>query len=554
MTATSLPLDKSHARTAFSISLKIAAVVIAVGLIGIVTTTLMTTNAVETEFRREFEASRNEISRQIAANIGGAIRWKKADVIAESYKQLAEDPKKPIAALVTVTAGGELLTQYAEAGSDTAGLINLPKSKAGGAETSVRTIYLGDNLVSIAPSGKDASGQPYGHLVIAWKTDAVSRYISSIRFNLITKLSLTMLAVVVVILVALSRLVTRPLGTIAGRMEALAASDTASPVPYEERGDEIGVIARSVTTFRDHEVKRLALEETQRQEERVRDTRQRRIESLIDGFRSQVKGLLEHVTVNMADMRKTAGELTRAAGEANGQATSVSAASRDASTNVQTVADAADQLVQSIREISQNVARTTSVASQADRDASASAQRMASLSAAANKIGTVVDLIRDIANQTNLLALNATIEAARAGEAGKGFAVVASEVKNLATQTAKATEEIAGQIGEIQTSTHDATQGIEGITRTMSEVNSLATSIAAAIEQQTVATADISRNVQEAARGTTTVVDNIGAVAFSIERTTGAAGLVDNAAQKISTTADSLSVAVDSFLRDVSAA
>jgi methyl-accepting chemotaxis protein len=554
MTATSLPLDKSHARTAFSISLKIAAVVIAVGLIGIVTTTLMTTNAVETEFRREFEASRNEISRQIAANIGGAIRWKKADVIAESYKQLAEDPKKPIAALVTVTAGGELLTQYAEAGSDTAGLINLPKSKAGGAETSVRTIYLGDNLVSIAPSGKDASGQPYGHLVIAWKTDAVSRYISSIRFNLITKLSLTMLAVVVVILVALSRLVTRPLGTIAGRMEALAASDTASPVPYEERGDEIGVIARSVTTFRDHEVKRLALEETQRQEERVRDTRQRRIESLIDGFRSQVKGLLEHVTVNMADMRKTAGELTRAAGEANGQATSVSAASRDASTNVQTVADAADQLVQSIREISQNVARTTSVASQADRDASASAQRMASLSAAANKIGTVVDLIRDIANQTNLLALNATIEAARAGEAGKGFAVVASEVKNLATQTAKATEEIAGQIGEIQTSTHDATQGIEGITRTMSEVNSLATSIAAAIEQQTVATSDISRNVQEAARGTTTVVDNIGAVAFSIERTTGAAGLVDNAAQKISTTADSLSVAVDSFLRDVSAA
>jgi methyl-accepting chemotaxis protein len=554
MTTTPLSLDKNHTRTAFSLSLKIAAVVVAVGLVGIVTTTLMTTSAVETEFRREFEASRNEIARQIAANIGGAIRWKKADVITESYRQLAEDPKKPIAALVTVTAGGELLTQYAAPGSDAAGLINLPKSKADGAETSVRTIYLGDDLVSIAPSGKDASGQPYGHLVIAWKTETVSNAISGVRFSLITKLSLTMLAVVGVILAALSRLVTGPLGTIAQRMEALAASDTTSPVPYGERGDEIGVIARSVTTFRDHEVKRLALEETQRQEERIRDGRQRRIEGLIDGFRGQVKGLLEHVTVNMADMRKTAGELTRAAGEANGQATSVSAASKDASANVQTVADAADQLVQSIREISQNVARTTSVASQADRDASASAQRMASLSAAANKIGTVVDLIRDIANQTNLLALNATIEAARAGEAGKGFAVVASEVKNLATQTAKATEEIAGQIGEIQASTLDATQGIEGITRTMSEVNSLATSIAAAIEEQTVATSDISRNVQEAARGTTSVVTNIGAVASSIERTTGAAGLVDNAAHKISTTADSLSVAVDSFLRDVSAA
>jgi len=221
---------------------------------------------------------------------------------------------------------------------------------------------------------------------------------------------------------------------------------------------------------------------------------------------------------------------------------------------VRIVADSAEQLAQSIREISQNLSRTTSVVSQADRDASTSAHRMSSLSTAADRIGTVVDLIRNIANQTNLLALNATIEAARAGEAGKGFAVVASEVKNLATQTAKATEDIAGQIGEIQGSIHDATQGIEGITRIMTEVSALSTSIAAAVEQQTVATSEISRNVQEAARGTTTVVTSVGAVATSIERTTQAAGMVDGAVHRVRATADSLNKAVDSFLQDVCAA
>jgi methyl-accepting chemotaxis protein len=179
---------------------------------------------------------------------------------------------------------------------------------------------------------------------------------------------------------------------------------------------------------------------------------------------------------------------------------------------------------------------------------------MSVLATAADRIGAVVGLIRSIANQTNLLALNATIEAARAGEAGKGFAVVASEVKTLATQTAKATEEIAAQIGEIQSSTHDATTAIEGITRIMSEVSSLATSIAAAIEEQSASTAQISRNVQEAARGTTTVVGNVGAVASSIERTTAVAGQVENASDKVRTVADSLSRSVDSFLNDVAAA
>jgi methyl-accepting chemotaxis protein len=554
MTQSAFSQDTGRSKAAFSLSLKIAGVVLAVSAIGIVITTLMMTRAVDSDFRREFEASRNEISRQIAANMAGAIRWKKTDVIAETYKNLVEDPGKPIAALVTLTAGGEVLTQYAGPGGDTAQLVNLPKTMAAGKEAGVRTLTLGDDLVSIAPAGKDSSGAPYGHLVIAWNTESLDAAIASIRLKLIGMLSLTMLAIVAVILIFFSRLVARPLSAIARRMDALASLDTATPVPHEDRNDEIGIIARSVTTFRDREVKRLHLEETHRQEEQTRQQRQQRVDDLIDGFRNKVKGLLGDVTVNMSEMEKTAGELARTASTANDQATAVSGASQEASENVRTVADSAEQLAQSIREISQNLTRTTAVVSQADRDAVASSQRMSFLSTAADRIGTVVDLIRNIANQTNLLALNATIEAARAGETGKGFAVVASEVKNLATQTAKATEDIAGQIGEIQGSIHDATQGIEGITRIMTEVSSLATSIAAAVEQQTVSTSEISRNVQEAARGTNTVVTSVGAVASSIERTSHAAGMVDGAANRVRSTAESVNAAVDAFLQDVAAA
>jgi len=553
MTKSSLSADKSRSQAAFSLSLKIAAAVTAVSIIGIVTITFLVSRSIEADFLREFEDSRNEISHQIADNVSGAMRWKKADVIGNAYKQLVEDPDKPIAALAAVSASGEVLTQWAEPGSDTARLVSLPKT-ATDTPTKVRSIRMGDELVSIAPSGKDPGGQPYGYLVIAWNTDAISAYLSSARFNLITRLSLAMLAIVVVILVLLSRLVNRPLAAIAARMEGLAGADTDSPVPYEDRADEIGVIARAVTTFRDREIERLRLEEAQGSEEEKRRARQQRVDNLIEAFRREAKALLDQVTVSMGDMRETAGELARTAAEANSQATSVSAASRDASANVETVALSAEELARSIREISHNVSRTTSVASQADREAAASAERMSVLSTAADRIGAVVDLIRSIANQTNLLALNATIEAARAGEAGKGFAVVASEVKTLATQTAKATEEIAAQIGEIQASTHEATNAIGGITRIMSEVSGLATSIAAAIDQQSASTSEISRNVQEAARGTTTVVGSVGAVASSIERTTTVAGRVESASDKVKAVADSLGRSVDSFLNDVAAA
>jgi len=542
-----------HPRS-WPLSVKIAAGAVAVGILGIVAATILITRIVEADFRREFTASRNEIARQIAANLAGALRFKKTEVIADAYKTLIEDPAKPVAAIATTTPSGEMITQYAEPGQDTARLVNLPNAAGGSSGLNVRTVRMGNELVSIAPAGKDKDGNPYGYFVIAWKTDAVSAYIWTVKLSLIGTLSVTMLAVVGAILFLTMKLMTRPLGLISERMFQLSQFDTASPVPCEGRADEIGAMARAVTTFRDREIERVRMETQQQQGRQIELQRQQRIEALVEAFRQQMGDLLRDVLATLTQMQDRAGEMTRSSGEASREATLVATISGDASHNVQTVAEAAAQLAQSIHEISGNVARTTSVASQGDIEADASTQKVAHLASAAEKIGTVVVLIRNIANQTNLLALNATIEAARAGEAGRGFAVVAAEVKNLATQTAKATEDIAAQISEIQTSTRDATQAIGGITRIMSEVSMLSASIAAAIEQQTVATAEISRNVAEAARGTSGVVSNVNAVVGAVGRTTLAAEAVDSSTRDIRATAETLNRAVDRFLDDVAAA
>ncbi len=228
------------------LSVKIAAGAVAVGIIGIVAATILITRIVELDFRREFTASRNEIARQIAGNIAGALRFKKAEVIADAYKTLIEDPAKPVAALATTTLAGELVTQYAEPGQDTARLVGLPKTTQEGAEIRIRSVGIGDELVSIAPAGKDKDGNPYGYFVIAWKTDAVRSYIWNVKLSLVATLTITMLAVVAAILFLTSKLMTGPLGLISDRMLGLAKLDTSTPVPCEHRSDEIGVMARAV--------------------------------------------------------------------------------------------------------------------------------------------------------------------------------------------------------------------------------------------------------------------------------------------------------------------
>ena len=350
--------------------------------------------------------------------------------------------------------------------------------------------------------------------------------------------------------------VTRPLSKLAAVMRELAEGNFDVILPGLGRRDEIGAVARAVDAFKVKAAERAQREAEAKAAEAQTMSAQRKADmhKLADQFQAAVGQIVDTVSSASNELEAAASTLTKTAEVTQQLSGSVAAASEQATANVQSVASATEEMTSSVNEISRQVQESSKIAGEAVKQAQQTDVRITELSQAAGRIGDVVKLITAIAEQTNLLALNATIEAARAGEAGRGFAVVASEVKQLASQTAKATEEISTQIASMQMATQDSVAAIKEIGGTIARISDIASTIAAAVEEQGAATQEIARNVGQAAKGTAQVASNITDVNRGAGETGSASSQVISLAQSLSSESSRLKVEVDKFLSTVRAA
>ncbi|GLR98221.1 MULTISPECIES: methyl-accepting chemotaxis protein [Bradyrhizobium] len=351
------------------------------------------------------------------------------------------------------------------------------------------------------------------------------------------------------------RSILRRIGALHQSMQLLANGDLETEIyRSKNHNDEISVMANTLQVFRESMIEARALTSEQDRDRIAKAERAARMEAKIAEFESTVRSALDNLAQSANSMQSTAQSMSNTADQSNALVNAVASAAEETSVNVQTVSAGTEQLSSSIQEISRQVVTSAEIAKKAVDEAGATDATVQSLADSASRISVVVDLIQTIASQTNLLALNATIEAARAGEAGRGFAVVASEVKSLASQTAKATDEIRTQIASMQEVTTSAVGAIQGIGRIIGEINDVTTTIAAAVEEQGAATREIARNIQHAAGGTSEVSSNIVGVSTASAEAGAAAGDVLSASDALRREADMLRGEIDAFLNDMRAA
>jgi methyl-accepting chemotaxis protein len=395
---------------------------------------------------------------------------------------------------------------------------------------------------------RNYAGQPIAVIELVRDTTEYEAAAASSQRNLILG-TIAILVAAALLALLLGRGMSRPLTAITAVMNRLSTGDTEVTITGFDRKDELGTMAGAVDVFRRNMIEARTLREAQEVAKQGAELEKRALQrQMADRFEADVKSVVGAVARATEEMQRTAAEITASVNGTSAQAAAAAAASEEASASVNTVASATEELASSVAEIGRQVTHSSDVADAAVARAGKTTEMVGSLAAASDKIGDVLRLIGAIASQTNLLALNATIEAARAGEAGRGFAVVASEVKALASQTAKATEEIAGQVTAIQSATGDCAAAIGDISDTIREISTIASTIAAAVDEQGSATREIARSVQQVATGTSEVAVNVAGASHAADQSRALADTVLAASRDLSQQATTLFESVDTFL------
>lgn len=421
-----------------------------------------------------------------------------------------------------------------------------------GGKTFGETLDLAGDPVFAAVEPLDVMGNQFAVVVTQTLDEALGPVRSMRNWIMILAGLFTVVAASAGYLVTLS--VTRRVSGLVSTMSTLAAGDTSVEICGLRDTDEVGDMAKAVQVFKDNAVERVRLTEEASEQEAATQARRQTVDGLIENFDSGIQTVLVSVGDTLEQMRFTTNSMAEVSDAAAGQAQQATGSSADATQHVQSVASAAEELTASIEEIGRQVNESQGIVRDAATMTHTANDQVTGLADAANRIGEVVGLIKAVAEKTNLLALNATIEAARAGEAGRGFAVVASEVKELASQTANATEEISSQVSGIQAATGEAVSAIGSIAGIMQQVESYTATIAAAVEEQGAATNEISRSVVQAASGTQDVSSNVTEVSRAVSETAQSAMQVQSASDEVKSKTDELRLSVDAFLKSVAAA
>ncbi len=501
------------------------------------------------------QESNSSLTNLLAAQVAGGIRFRKVETIERAYAELTGGQTSNVAAVTAVAADGKAVVDYRAEHlpfSADEQLAEITKAAVDGGET-VSQFVNGQQVIA-APVIFGKKNQVVGAIAVVWDFQRVEGHLNHNVLVSSAWATVIFLILMVALLFALSHMVSRPIAAMTGVMQRLAEGDLDAEIVGLSRRDDLGEMAQAMQIFKQNgqEVERLQAEQVENERKAVEEKR-RAANDLADNFDSQIGGVVTAVSKAASEMQGSAQTLSETSEESVSQGAAVSGAAEDATANVQTVAAATEELSTSLQEVSAQVTECANITKRAAEQAGQTNSEITTLSDNAEKIGHVIEMINDIASQTNLLALNATIEAARAGEAGKGFAVVASEVKNLANQTARATEEISSQIASVQDATSGFVQSIGGITETINQVNDIASVIAGAVEEQNAATMEISRSVQDAAAATERVSSSITAVTDANTRTGGAVQHVETAATGLTETSETLRQAVDGFLATVRA-